>query len=165
MRRRRVRDRAARESWRLARQAEVREDLAHDRALGDECDQLALAAAVRAGERVEGEDALKEFGPRRAARGVDRRARAVGVVATGGHDVGTPCGRGREDAVVGQQVAARSGNERREPFDERERVERDGRRSVAPVPGVTEWLASRLLRGRGVGPRLTAAGGLLTCDS
>jgi len=43
-------------------EAEVLEDPAHDLAVGDESDELALAAAPGAGEDVDLEDALQELG-------------------------------------------------------------------------------------------------------
>jgi len=54
--------------------AEVVEDLAHDDGIGELRDEAAWAAAMRAGEDVEGEDAAQELWPDRA-----RRARASGV--------------------------------------------------------------------------------------
>ena len=38
------------------------EDLAHDEGVGEQCDELAAPAAVRAGEHVDGEDALEQLG-------------------------------------------------------------------------------------------------------
>jgi hypothetical protein len=54
--------------WRLGRVAEVREDLAHDDWVCELCDEATRAAAMRAGEDVDGEDTSQELRPRRARR-------------------------------------------------------------------------------------------------
>jgi len=65
-------------AWGLGRVAEVREDLAQDDWVCELCDQAAGAAAMRAGQHVDGEDAAQELGPARA-----RRARAGGGARRG----------------------------------------------------------------------------------
>ena len=49
--------------WRFGGQSEVAEDLAHDDGVGELCDQAAGAAAMRAGQHVDGEHAPQELGP------------------------------------------------------------------------------------------------------
>jgi hypothetical protein len=81
------------------------EDPAHDLAARDERDELALAAAVRADEDVDLEDALQELGPGGLGLGVGRAQRLFrerlgcitsGRVRLGRHDPVAPLGRGRE---------------------------------------------------------------------
>ena len=47
--------------WRFGGQSEVAEDPAHDDGVGELCDQAAVAAAMRAGQHVDGEDATEEL--------------------------------------------------------------------------------------------------------
>ncbi len=49
--------------WRLGGQSEMREYLAHDDRIGELCDEAAWAAAVRAGEDVDGEHSPQELRP------------------------------------------------------------------------------------------------------
>ena len=56
-------DSCGRESWRLSRQTEMIEDLAHERSVMNQRDQLAARAAVVAFEHVDGEDALEQLSP------------------------------------------------------------------------------------------------------
>jgi len=141
---------SVREAWRLGREPEVFEDLAHDQAIGQERDPFAQSAAMRTGQDVDRECAQHELGPGRAraalglastGRGSGLRARLVRLFAVCAirrtrrprHDELAPYGRRRQHAVVRQQVRSRPRHERREPGQEVE-LGRAGRRPPPTAP-------------------------------
>jgi len=88
------------------------QDPGDDGGLGEEGDDLPLAAAGGAAEDVDGEDPLEECGPVQAAsedRGRDAGRRDDAGVVGGegrdsGNDVAAAGGVGRQDAVVAEGV-------------------------------------------------------------
>ena len=112
-----------REGWRLGGEPEVREDLAHDDAIGEQRDQLACAAAMGADEDVDREHAFHQLCPTRAGWSLDlgserwlrRRPMAGRALRTRArHDEVTPFGGGCQDSVIGEEMNARARYECRE---------------------------------------------------
>ncbi len=123
-------------SWsqrqRLGGEAQVLENAAHHEPVGQQRDELAGSSAPGTGQRVDGEDALQQLGPGQAVDGgVGRRARRAERRA--GHDQVTHLRGGREDAVVGELMAAWPGDQGRQSLDEGERIEGDGFGAVPPA--------------------------------
>jgi len=118
------------------RQPEVPEDGSNEAWLGD-CGADAAASAARAVQGVGVEDAAEELCPGDAAcSGSGAGGLGRGVFPwRPWNDVVAPGGGGREHAVVGHEVRARTGDEGGQAFDEDERLEDDVGGAVGPGVG------------------------------